>query len=707
MAKQNPSKQSAGTNADGSKGDEKYGRDWWIAQLDAEEKAHAAWRKQGREADKQYRDDEKTSKTDASAYPLFWSTIKVEHAAVYAERPKPDVRRRWSDMQGPQKTIAQCIERALLYAIDDEMFDDPCHRAVDDFLVRGLGCAKVVYHAETGTRPVTVPGLGTPVMAPMLDEESGEPGEAPEAAPPEAPMTEDYIKTQSVSVEFVPWDRVRWEPCTAWGRQDWTSFDVPMRLSEIRSTYPNAKLAKEIVKDTGGESSGENNLPQALQKYSQVYIVHEIWCRTTKKIYVVSKAVEGLIDSWDDQLKLKKFFPCPMPMFANLESAQCSPMPDWYFGRRQFKYVNTVTTRMERLTEQLKDVGFYDASLGELSELMNAQDGTLKPITDLLARLDTQAGRATFDSIICKQDNSTKIVVLQKLSELRDQKKEEIYEIFGIADILRGASKATETATAQTIKGQWASIRLSTKQQAMGAWFRGLFRIMAEIFAEHFTAEQLFAMTGIQLDDQMMAMLRDDELRCYAIDVETDSFAAQDEEADKQASLEMVKAVSDALNTLMPAVANGMLPADLVKEMILVVARSFKSGRALEDQLEQLTGTVQQMQGMQQQAQQGQQAAQQMQGQMQQLQAQASQQIRDLQTKLQELAQQLQQTQADLEAAQAPAAQAKAMKDAADAKHTMAEAQRKEIENARVAAGLTPTPEPPKPAPTDVGVTVQ
>jgi hypothetical protein len=47
----------------------------------------------------------------------------------------------------------------------------------------------------------------------------------------------------------------------------------------------------------------------------------------------------------------------------------------------------------------------------------------------------------------------------QSLYQQREQCKNVIYEITGIADIMRGATMASETATAQTIKNQWGTLR--------------------------------------------------------------------------------------------------------------------------------------------------------------------------------------------------------------------------------------------------------
>jgi hypothetical protein len=83
--------------------------------------------------------------------------------------------------------------------------------------------------------------------------------------------------------------------------------------------------------------------------------------------------------------------------------------------------------------------------------------------------------------------------------EQADAKKAQIYEVIGISDIMRGATKAQETLGAQKIKDQWGSVRTGPRQQEVQRYARDLIRIHAEIMAEHFSAQTLAQMSGIEL----------------------------------------------------------------------------------------------------------------------------------------------------------------------------------------------------------------
>jgi hypothetical protein len=87
--------------------------------------------------------------------------------------------------------------------------------------------------------------------------------------------------------------------------------------------------------------------------------------------------------------------------------------------------------------------------------------------------------------------------VLQQLYLQRQQVKQVIYEITGISDILRGATVASETATAQNIKNQWGTLRLKDLQAKVQIYVRDCLRIVASIQGKHFSQETWKKMTEL------------------------------------------------------------------------------------------------------------------------------------------------------------------------------------------------------------------
>lgn len=579
---------------------------YWFGKIRREEKAHKDFREAAKAATKAYFDDRDDGLKNL--YPLFWSNVNTLHSALFQHNPKPDVRPRYT-FEGPQAQIAKLcatlVERGLSYAIDTTDFADTADRVIDDFLVAGLGVPWVEYDAKVDR------------------DESGEPV---------------AIALQTVKLTFKPWSRFHWEPGKAWEDVDWVACDDYLTASEIK---------RQFGKDPRGEGSrSPEKTPES--KYAETFRVVTVYYRPRRMIYVICEEFDGPLEVRKDALNLSGFYPCPAPMMANVRSNALVPKPDYAFYTAQCDYINRLTQRIHNITTQLKVAAFYDAAVPELAELAGADDGKLVPVTGLLARLQSAAGAATFDKVLAYLPLEEKAVVLAKLYELREQAKAEVYEITGISDIVRGQTVASETASAQQLKGQWAQVRIARRKRQVNDALRGVFRIMAEIMAEHFTPESWMLATGMQVPPQALALLKQDLSRTLLIDVETDSTVAVDDQAEQEQRLMMLERVTPFLQNLMPAIQQGVLPADLVKEMLIVAVGGFKYGRTLEDVLMGLPGTQQQLGQLTQQVQQGQMQAQQ----------------------LQEQVAQLQQA---LQQAQAPEQQAKAMKAQADAQGAQAD----------------------------------
>jgi len=186
--------------------------------------------------------------------------------------------------------------------------------------------------------------------------------------------------------------------------------------------------------------------------------------------------------------------------------------------------------------------------------------------------------------------------------------KETIYEITGLSDILRGATVASETATAQQIKSQFGSLRIQDRQREVQRFARDLYRLKAEIMAERFEPENLAVMTGIELPTpeqkmaamqegqpidaptwpEVMEVLHSDAMRAYRVDIETDSTIQADVARAQQNAAQFVQGFGGFITAIGPAVQAGAMPMDVVADLLTAFARSYKLGRQAEDALERL-----------------------------------------------------------------------------------------------------------------------
>jgi len=192
---------------------------------------------------------------------------------------------------------------------------------------------------------------------------------------------------------------------------------------------------------------------------------------------------------------------------------------------------------------------------------------------------------------------------LEKCFEAREQIKQTIYEITGISDILRGQTQASETATAQNIKQQWGSLRIQSKQAEIQRFARDLFRLKAELFASKFEPQVLQMMTGIQITPEVIQLLRNDKMRGYRVDIESDSTIRADLTRNQQNMTQFLQGTAQFAQAMGPIVMTFKELTPAVMEVYSAFARNFKLGKQAEDALDAVA--TQAAQYAQQQQQQG------------------------------------------------------------------------------------------------------
>ena len=97
--------------------------------------------------------------------------------------------------------------------------------------------------------------------------------------------------------------------------------------------------------------------------------------------------------------------------------------------------------------------------------------------------------------------------------------------------------------------------------------------------------------------DAVVQLLRDDEMRGFRIDVETDSMVESDQDAEKKNATEFVTAIGQFLTQLGPVVQVMPPLAPLVGGMLQFAVRRYKVGQELEDLIEKTMGHVSEMLG--------------------------------------------------------------------------------------------------------------
>lgn len=534
----------------------------------------------------------------APIFPIWWATASITAGALFSQLPLPDVRQRFQTLPGQEQPPGMDVllaipERLIKYTLDTSDVMSEARQAVLDYVVSGLGVIKIELESTIKQEPImTAEGL------PVLDE-AGQ------------PQMSEVVADQRIRWRYFSYEDFIWDQAKRWQDVDWVAFRHCYTKEEIRRIY-GVDIDKQGERKDGPKKAG--------QKEGGVE-VYEIWDKVKRRRIVLSECYDAPLSVDADPLRLQDFWPMPKPMMLGVGHDGLVPRPDYEAIKATDESIQRKTGRIDALVKQVKDCGFYDQQLHELSELMSASDGQLIPVKGLAERMLSQSGsRLSFDSVVAKQDNRQAVEVVKTLMETREDDKQRIYELLGISDIIRGATEAAETAKAQRIKVQFASVRLREKLSTIALMFREAYRIMAEIGAEHFTPDTLYLSTGIRPTPEQIDVLRSDVNRNMLIDVETDATIAQDEEADKEQNLELAQTFTKFAGELMPAIQRGFMPADMGKELLLMVLAPFKGSRALRDTVQMMPNTQQQMGQMNQQMSQMQQQIEMLQKQLQQAQ---------------------------------------------------------------------------------------
>jgi len=534
---------------------------FWQVQLGLADKDQQDWEKDAKSVVDRYRAERKRAKnTDSRWFNILYSNTETLKSSLYGKAAKPDVRRRFADKDPAAREAAEVIERALVYAAEAYDVDRCIEPALHDYLLPGRGIVRVEYEPVIKERPAIDPVTAMPAM--------GADGK---------PVMEEFVADQVCRERYVYWGDYRQSPARTFDDVWWIAFRHIMTRDDLRDNKFTNPAA--IPLNWSPNADDKRPVPDDLKRAE----VWEIWDKSRRKRVWIVKGYDKALRIDDDPYGLEDFFPTPEPLVSVMDTETLVPRPEYFEYRDQADDLDEIVGRISRLTRALKRRGVYDQAVKELKRLATAGDNQFIPVENWAA-LSTKGGlQAAFQT----EDLSTIAVVLKELYIQRDMLVQSIYELTGIADIMRGSSDPNETLGAQQLKAQFGSSRLKRRQRAVQKWIRDIYKLKAEIMAEHFEPQVLQEMTAIQVTPEVMQILRSDKLRAYRIDIETDSTVFEDEAAVKQQTTEVLGAVSQFLRDGVPAAQAAPELVPLLFEMLEVGVRQFKRGRALEDVIEQ------------------------------------------------------------------------------------------------------------------------
>ena len=564
----------------------------YLQAISTYEKEFERWQKRATKIIKRYRDDMRTqSGNETVKFNILWSNVQTLIPAVYAKLPKASASRRFGDNDQVGRVAAQLVERALDYEIEHYPdFRATMRYAVEDRFLGGRGVAWVRYEPH-----VRAQELGMPEDGPQITEDVDEDGNQPEPAG----------VPEEIEYECAPVDYVHWKDFGHSSARTW---------EEVTQVWRWVYMTREALIERFGEEmgrripldSGPDNLdgPNKQREGTRAKIC-ELWDRETQKVYWINKGMAQFVDERDDPLRLEGFFPCPRPLYATTTSDTLVPVPDFLLYQDQANELDIISDRIDGLVKALRLRGVYDASQPALQRLLTEGDNNaLIPVDKWMAFGEKGGLKGSIDLLPI----DTLAQCLLQCYAAREQIKAQIYEITGISDIIRGQTAASETATAQQIKGQYAGLRLRSMQEEVALFASELIRLKAQIICQLFqpqtilqyAAAQQMSPADQQLIPQALQLLADKPLRNFRIEVASDSLVQIDEAQNKQDRLEFVQAYGGFLEKALPVVQQVPQAAPIVIELMKYGIGAFKQAEPIEGTLDRMLEQI--TQGQQAQA---------------------------------------------------------------------------------------------------------
>ena len=556
----------------------------WHDELSRYKEVFKKWTERGEKVVKRYRDERKDVEATDARFNIFWSNVQTLKPAIYARPPNPEISRRFEDQNDVARVASTILERVLAYEITQYPdFHATISNVVDDRLLPGRGVAWVRYE------PIIESVEAEPQVTNYqeIGEEYADTSESLDenALAGEAPEQFERISTETTPVDYVYWQDFAHLPARTWEEVTWVARRVYMSLEEGEERF--GEVFNQVpLTHSPDRQDGEKETTKALKKAE----VWEIWSKSEKCVYWIADNYDIVLDHRKDPLELTNFFPCPKPYFATTTSGSLVPIADFLLYQDQADEIDDLTGRIKHLTKAMKVMGIYAADEPAIERLMKeGNDGVLIPVKNWAAFVE-KGGLQGAVQFMPLRDVAA---ALQQLYQARESCKQIVYETTGLSDIMRGASVASETATAQQIKSQFASLRLNNMKDDMSRFARDILRMKSEIICSKYQTDTLVQISGImytpdaQFVQPAIEMLKNESMRNFNIDIETDTLVQIDQQTEKSNRVEFLTSVSGFLEKVLPVGQQHPELVPLLGEMLLFGIRGFKIGRTIEGSFEQ------------------------------------------------------------------------------------------------------------------------
>lgn len=535
--------------------------------------------------------DNSSVRTYAGKTNLFWSNVQVILSAIYGRLPKAEVDRKFGDFDDDVARVAGVIMQRILNGDIEREHDDTSasmRDAVQDRFVSGLGQVWVRYEVETEEHMQAVVDPATGVA--QVDPETQEPVLQPV----------EKITWEDSEVDYVYWDDFLYSPCRRWRECRWVARRVYMSKQKLMSRFKLTPEQCDMVpmqNKAAADNQGDRTADVLKATPFQQAAVWEVWDKDSNTVCFYVEGADFVLDTVDDPLELDDFFPCPQPIVGTTLTKAFIPRADYTMAQDLYKELDRINSKLSHLTDAVKAAGVYDKNAGPLKQLLTtAVENALVPVDNWSSFTDKGGLKGVADWMPIDQF----VNAIVQLNQRKQQLQSDLYEVLGISDIMRGASVASETATAQQLKVQYGGARLSNLQNDVARFVSATMRIRANIICNVWQPQTLIERSQIMrtpdapLAEQAVELLKNFGTAMFRICVTADALAAPDWAAEKDARTEFLGAASNYIMSAGPVISQSPEIGGFLVKLLQWAAAGFKGAKGIEGVLDQAARQLEQ-----------------------------------------------------------------------------------------------------------------
>lgn len=435
----------------------------WLNLLEESEKAFEPWNDHCDKIEKQYANLARLAQNARDKeFQMFWANIEVEKPSIYAKPPQPVVVTKFKDRRPVPQAAAEILERINVVAFDLTHIDEVMKQMRDDVVLNGRGVPWARYESKNS--------YGS------------------------------FYNSERVCIDFKHRKDFLHSVSRCWYEVWWVAGAAYLTREEARDRFhkysgDEYQDAEYTVDKDSKELGGTDNRERA--KF------WEIWDKKNYRVVWVAKGCENILDEDDPHLDLTDFFPCPKPAYGVTQPGSLVPVPDILQYKDQLDEINLLTAKIHALSDALEAKGFYPAGGAELGDAIQAAIAVKTP-GRLLVPISNWAAFGGSKEVIVWLPMVEIAQTITSLQQLRQQIIQDVYQIKGLSDIMRGATDPRETMGAQELKTQFGSIRTRDKQDELVRVARDLVVIASDIMLDQFEDKTIIEMSQTQLPTTKM-----------------------------------------------------------------------------------------------------------------------------------------------------------------------------------------------------------